>query len=183
MAAETRLTLTGDDPEPKPAEEQKSSSTSSRKKRGGDEPAGARTRRRHEGEIRGRLTAVIETLADTLEARGDHELATAIRDDGRAIVSGLVSITRPIAWARPVILAGLGIAEPVLAFGRIFRILAGRWSDRRHAKSEERQAAEYEAAIERRAQLVAFIEDPTTSEQDRQAARAELEALAAAGVH
>ena len=183
MSAETRLNLAGEEPEPKGPKESSSSSSSSKRKRGGDEPAGARTRRRHEGEIRGRLTAVLETLAETLEARGDHELAGAIRDDGRAIVSGLVSITRPIAWARPAILAGLGIAEPVLAFGRIFRILAGRWTQRRTASREERQAAEYEAAIQRRAELVAFIEDPTTSEPDRAAARAELEALAAAGVH
>ena len=146
MASETRLDLAGgsdDEPKPKSGDEKKRE----RGDRKHEEAPGARTRRRHESEIRGRLSAVLETIADTLEARGDHELAGAIRDDGRAIVSGLVSVTRPIAWARPVILAGLGVAEPLLAFGRIGRIIGGRWADRRAARAQAR-AEEAAGAIE-----------------------------------
>jgi hypothetical protein len=114
--------------------------------RGGDEAPGARTRRRHEGELRGRLSDVFERLAEWLEGRGDAELAGIIREDSKAMVGGLVSLTRPAAWLRPPMLAALSVVEPVLAFGRVLRVLGGRWAERRARIALERQEAELAAA-------------------------------------
>jgi hypothetical protein len=136
------LDLTG---ELEPEEAEQEEPRTKKKPRGGDEAPGARTRRRHEGELRGRLGDVFERLAEWLEGRGDAELAGIIREDSKAMVGGLVSLTRPAAWLRPPMLAALSVVEPVLAFGRVFRVLGGRWVARRERIALERQEAELAA--------------------------------------
>lgn len=101
----------------------------------GQSPRSQRRHRQKErqasGELNGRLLAIFERLADRFEGKGDLELADVIREDSRAMVGGLVSLTKRIPGAAAPILLVLGIVEPVLAFGRVFRLLASRWAYRR----------------------------------------------------
>lgn len=90
-----------------------------------------------ERELRGRLAACFERIAASLEQRGDDELAEIVRDDAEIMSQGLVSLTRPFRALRTPLLAAVAIVEPVLAFGRIFRVLAGRFVERRAARAEE----------------------------------------------
>lgn len=108
---------------------------------------GRPSKSRLEAEIESRLDRVFDQLAEQREARGDEELATALREDKRPISSALVSLTRPIGQARQLVLLVLAVIEPLLAFGRIGRILAGRVRGRQERRAEERQRAEYEAAV------------------------------------
>ena len=96
-----------------------------------------RSKRRHAADIRGRLETVLTRLADSLEGRGDAELATMIREDQKAMVGGLLSVTRRVPAAAGVIVAGLSVLEPLIAFGRVFRLLLGRVADRRAAAYAE----------------------------------------------
>lgn len=103
-----------------------------RKPRGQSE----RSQRRHRSDMRERLFTIFERLADSLEGRGDEELAGMIREDAKAMVGGLVSVTkRAPALAGP-ILSALAVLEPLIAFGRIFRLLVGRLADRRREALE-----------------------------------------------
>lgn len=144
------LSLAGDELEDDElgAEDSASSSSSSapkrKKRRGGDEAPGARTRRRHEGELRNRLELTLERIAEWLEGRGDLELAGVIREDSKAMIGGLVSLTRPLGWLRPPLIAVLSVVEPVLAFGRVLRILGGRLADRR-ARAREAAVVDWTA--------------------------------------
>lgn len=110
---------------------------------GGGKPRGQseRSRRRHRADIRDRFQTVFDRIADSLEGRGDAELAGMIREDSQAMVGGLVSVTKRVPAASGVILGGLAVLEPLIAFGRIFRLLLRRLGDRRA------QAA-YEAELE-----------------------------------
>jgi hypothetical protein len=119
------------------------SSESSRKEESGDRSE--RTVRRHGAEVRERLGAVVDRLAEWREARGDVELADALREDAKTIVGGFESLVRSFAWVRAPLLVALGVVEPLLAFGRILRILGGRLADRR-ARAREQAEAEAEAA-------------------------------------
>lgn len=117
-------------------------------KPGGEEPKpepgrSPRSERRHRQKEReaaqgltSRLQAIFDRIADRFEGKGDHELADIIREDSRAMVGGLVGLTKRIPGAAAPILLVLGIVEPVLAFGRLFRVLAGRWAARRYAEPE-----------------------------------------------
>lgn len=120
----------------------------SAKKRGGDEPAGARSRRRDASELQARMTRTLDRLAEALEGRGDRELAGIIREDGPAITGGLVALTKPVKWLVSPLTVALAIAEPLLAFGRVARVLAGRWRDRRLAHVEAYREANAALAIE-----------------------------------
>lgn len=101
-----------------------------------------RSQRRHRASIRERLFAIFDTLADSLEGRGDLELAGIIREDSRAMVGGLESLIRKVPAMAAPILGGLAVLEPLIAFGRIFRLLARRVRERRE---EALEAAAYEA--------------------------------------
>src|SRR5438552_3054389 len=85
-----------------------------------------RSQRRKRADIRERLFAIFDRLADSLEGRGDEELAGMIREDSRAMVGGLASLVRRAPGFGPPILGALAVLEPVIAFGRIFRVLVGR---------------------------------------------------------
>ncbi len=100
-----------------------------RKPRGQSE----RSQRRQRADIRERLTTIFERLADSLEGRGDAELAAVIREDSRAMVGGLVSVTRRVPAAAGVIVGGLAVLEPLIAFGRVLRLLLRRAGERREA--------------------------------------------------
>jgi hypothetical protein len=97
-----------------------------------------RSQRRHRADMKERLYAIFERLAERLEGRGDVELAAMVREDMRAMVGGLDSLARRVPGLSTPILLGLGILEPVLAFGRIARLLLDRWAERRgHIEPEQ----------------------------------------------
>lgn len=94
-----------------------------------------------ERDLKGRIGGMLDRLAESLEARGDDEMAGIVREDAAVIASALVSFTRPFRLLRAIVLGAIAIIEPLLAFGRIGRALAIRVSDARHARAEARRAA------------------------------------------
>lgn len=125
------------EPEPELERDDQDGEKAGGKKR--DEPSGARTRRRHNAELRERLGKVLERAAEWREARGDHELAAVLREDKQAIIGGLVSLTGPFLWLYGPLIAGLQVLEPVMAFGRVLRIMGVRMADRRARRQAERE--------------------------------------------
>lgn len=99
-----------------------------------------------ENELRERLTDCFERIALALEVREDDELADIIREDAEVMANGLVFMTRPIAVLRLPLLFAVAVVEPVLAFGRILRVLASRVGERRARAAYERQDAQEEQA-------------------------------------
>ena len=104
------------------------------------EDSKARTRRRHDAEVRERLGNVFERLAEWRESRGDEELAAIIREDARSMTAGFVSLTRNLPVVRAVVLNVLAFLEPVLAFGRLVRVVVGRWQVRRWEAAAQAEA-------------------------------------------
>lgn len=88
-----------------------------------------------------RLLTALDKIADQLEAREDHELATAIREEREPMVRSVVSLTKGITFLRRPLVVAVSLLEPVLAFWRIGRILGGRFITRRQRMVAERQAA------------------------------------------
>lgn len=105
-----------------------------KKPRGGSE----RSNRRHRADIKERLYAVFSRLADSLEGRGDAELAGMIREDSRAMVEGLASLVKRAPGFAGPIMGVLSVLEPLIAFGRILRLLGRRLGERRASRLEER---------------------------------------------
>lgn len=128
MATETELDLETGETTEKPAEP---------KKRG--RPRG-KSKPKVEVEIESRLERLLQRFAELREGRGDSELADAVREDSKAIVGSIVALTRPFVQARKVILTALAIVEPLFAFGRIGRILAGRIAARRAERQPDYDA-------------------------------------------
>lgn len=126
-----------------------------------------RERARHrdtEAGIRERLHAIFSRLADAREGRGDVELAAMIREDSRAMVEGLLSVVRRAPGLAGVITGALAVLEPLIAFGRIARLLGGRFADRRAAAYED--APEYVQPVEDEATPVeAPVEEETPTAQ------------------
>lgn len=94
---------------------------------------------RLETELASRLDRTFDRIAKTLEARDDIELADVIREDKDAMSQGLVSLTRSVKFLRSPLIMALNLVEPALAFGRITRVLYGRWADRQRRIATERQ--------------------------------------------
>jgi len=92
---------------------------------------------RAENELKGRLVGCFERIAESLYARQDEELAELVREDAEVIAQGLVSLTRPFTALRGIVLAIVAIIEPLMAFGRIGRVLLGRMAERRSARAQE----------------------------------------------
>lgn len=90
-------------------------------------------------ELRSRLGRTFDNIADSLDSRGDEELGTIVREDGEAMAQGLVSITKPFKQFRAVLFFLLAIVEPVLAFGRVVRVILTRMADRRATRHEQQQ--------------------------------------------
>jgi len=98
-------------------------------------------------ELHSRLTDALEQVVEWRMARQDAELATAISEDKEKMARGLVSLTHVVAPLRRPLLIFLGFVEPLLAFGRVGRILTERWLERRRERAEElaRAQAEWDA--------------------------------------
>ena len=112
-------------------------------KKSGAKSSAKRTRTpKAENDLKARLTACFDRIADALDEIGDEELSDVIREDAEVISSGLVSITRPFVFLRLPMLAVVAVVEPLLAFRRIGRILVGRAVARREARRQAR--ADYE---------------------------------------
>lgn len=110
----------------------------------GGRPKGSKTdpTKAEESKLRGQLDRTLERLAEALEGRDDDELATAIREDAKAIASGLIGLTRQLAPARRILIVAVALAEPALAFGRIGRILLGRLAARQQRRAEAQAASD-----------------------------------------
>jgi hypothetical protein len=91
-------------------------------------------------ELNSRLLEAFDQVVEWREARGDEELATAITEDKDKMSRGLVSLTHAVTPLRQPLLVFLGFVEPILAFGRVGRILGGRFIERRQRIMEERAA-------------------------------------------
>lgn len=90
-------------------------------------------RERSDRDLKKRLEDIFERMAEAADARDDDELAEVIREDGRIMAQGLVSLTRPLRALRAPLVGLLSIAEPVMAFSRLGRLMFGRWYERRSA--------------------------------------------------
>jgi hypothetical protein len=88
-------------------------------------------------EISSRLDRLFDRIAQWRESREDEELASAVREDTEMMVSGVVSLTGSFPFLRTPLIMLLSILEPLLAFGRVVRILVGRWMARRQAQVEQ----------------------------------------------
>lgn len=111
--------------------------------------------------LRKKLNDCLERIADTLEVREDEELSALIREDADVIAAGLVSLTRPFQVLRVPLLALVAVVEPALAFGRIGRILLGRWADRRAARAQARTEAEGQPEVPEWENSVEPIQHPS----------------------
>jgi hypothetical protein len=95
-------------------------------------------------ELHSRLVDAFDQVVEWREARDDEELATAISEDKEKMAKGLVSLTHAVVPLRQPLLIFLGFVEPVLAFGRVTRILATRWVARRQQQAEDLATAQAE---------------------------------------
>jgi len=98
-------------------------------------------------ELHDRLMGAFQQVQEWREARDDEELATAIDEDKDKMSKGLVSLTHVIDPLRRPLLIFLGFVEPVLAFGRVGRILGGRFIAMRQARADDlaQRQAEWDA--------------------------------------
>lgn len=90
-----------------------------------------------DADLKTRLGGVFDRLAESASVRGDDELAEVIREDGPTMVNALVSMTRPFKALRAPLVLLLGVAEPVIAFQRVARIVISRVMFRRTEKPVE----------------------------------------------
>lgn len=89
-----------------------------------------------ETELTNRLERLTNRLAESLEGRQDYELSAALREDAKAMTGSVVSLTTRFPPLRTPLLFVLGLAEPLVAFWRIARILLGRVAERRSSETE-----------------------------------------------
>jgi hypothetical protein len=118
------------------------------------------------GDLGNRLGAIFERLAQSVEGRGDDELAAMIREDKAAMVGGLVSLTSRAPALAPGVLAALAIVEPLIAFGRIFRLLLRRAAWRREEAAQARDGWEYEPEPEGGVQVPQAFDGPAEPEEE-----------------
>jgi len=95
-------------------------------------------------ELHSRIVTSFERVVEWREARDDQELATAIDEDKDKMATGLVSLTHTVAPLRQPLVTFLGFVEPLLAFGRVGRILVTRWVTRRQQRAQDLAAAQAE---------------------------------------
>ncbi len=115
-----------------------SSSSGTRKKSTSTRPTAAQ---KLDTEIASRLERTFDRIIEALEERDDTELATAMREDKAAMSRGMVSLTRNVTPLRGPLLMLLNLIEPLLAFGRVGKILVTRFAARRARVMAEREAA------------------------------------------
>lgn len=97
-----------------------------------------------DNELHSRLVGSLEQVQEWREARDDAELAQAIGEDKEKMAKGLVSLTHAVQPLRQPLLIFLSFVEPLLAFGRVGRILTVRWVERRQERADEVAAAQAE---------------------------------------
>jgi hypothetical protein len=107
-----------------------------------------RREREWERDIRVRIERTQARLVEWLEGREDYELATVIKEDGKAMVGGIIYICGSAVWLRAPILAAMTIVEPMVAFGRLAKVLSTRWIARRQRKQQEWEEAQQQAEWE-----------------------------------
>lgn len=98
---------------------------------------------RDETHLVARLDTAFTKIADQMAARGDDELADALKEERHAMSQGLVSLTSALTPLRAVLLLVMALAEPLLAFWRVGRILIFRllrWRENRILAAQEQQA-------------------------------------------
>ena len=93
--------------------------------------------KRAEESLNARLVRAFDRIIEQLLQRGDAELATVIEEDKDAMAAGLVSLTRAVTWMRRPLVTALNFVEPVLAFGRVGKILVTRMVLRRQQQMEQ----------------------------------------------
>lgn len=96
-----------------------------------------------------RLDTAFSKIADQMAARGDDELAEALREERHPMSQGLVSLTATLTFLRWPLIILMALIEPLLAFWRVGRLLFIRflgWRERRIVAAQEaQQQAEWEA--------------------------------------
>lgn len=95
-----------------------------------------------EREVRDQLTRAFEGIAKNRDARGDGELADAVREEGDAMTEGFVALTSAFTPLRLALVIALNLLITLLAFGRVGSILWYRWTARRAAAQQEEQYVE-----------------------------------------
>lgn len=91
--------------------------------------------------LKSELKGAFDRLAEQREAKGDDELATALKEEAESMAQGLVSLTRTVTFLRVPLLFLLGILVPVLAFWRVGSILLARFAERRARIVAEQELA------------------------------------------
>lgn len=117
-----------------------------------------------DGPVTGQLKGVFERIAVQREVKDDEELATAIREESDAMTAGLLSLTRNVPVLRGPLIIILNLIEPLLAFGRVLRILRDRFNLWRYQRSVVRAAAQSNMSVEEYEAAVAANGDGTTGE-------------------
>lgn len=110
----------------------------------------SRSSDRNDTSLASHLGTAISKIADQMDARGDEELATALREERAPMSQGLVSLTSSVTPLRPPLVLALAITEPVLAFWRVGRILVMRfltWRERRIVEAQEIAAWEAQQEV------------------------------------
>jgi hypothetical protein len=110
-----------------------------------------------DAQLHARLVEAFNQVVEWRESRDDEELATAISEDKEKMAKGLVSVTHTVVPLRQPLLIFLGFVEPVMAFGRVTRILATRWVTRRQRQAEDIAAAQAEWDAQHSGQPVAAV--------------------------
>lgn len=91
-----------------------------------------------ETELKDRLVSTFYRIAESLDAKGDRDLADIFEQDAEVMAVGLVNATKVLGPVRNVIVVLVSAVEPVLAFRRIVTEVAARWVERRAARHEAR---------------------------------------------
>lgn len=105
----------------------------------------SRSAAKQEADLRERLVECFDRIAGALRTRGDEELAELIDEDAEVMAVGLVSMTRPLQVLRAPLLVVVAVVEPLLAFGRIGRVLLVRFAERRAIAQMQAEAAQQDA--------------------------------------
>jgi hypothetical protein len=104
--------------------------------------SGRRTKEQIDNDqIAAQVARTFDRIVKALEDREDEELATVIEEDKDAMSRGIVSLTRNVKQLRKPLIVVLNLIEPLLAFGRVGRILLLRFAERRARVMAEREMA------------------------------------------
>lgn len=103
-----------------------------------------------DSELRHQLNRAFQGLIRGREAKGDEELADALKEEGDAMTESFVTLTDNVKPLRMPLVIILNLVITLLAFGRVGGILLTRltsWRVRRQEAAQQAEA-EYNAAVE-----------------------------------